>query len=151
VTPAVTAQTRANIARFCELHRIEQELLFSDEPLHNTDRSRVAAFDRNGLLLRHIGEHRDQWTIDGGQNHNKHGWRVQASYRSKTRPSLQVCVVPARGGEYDYMLLIDIDASNPFTDPIGHTGEVLHNKLLRKTTDPSIIASMLSRAIEKAT
>jgi hypothetical protein len=142
VTPAVTAQTRANITRFCEVHGIQHKLRFCDEAIHNTDRSRVVAFDRHGLLLRHIGDHRDQWTVDSGQNHNKHGWKVQASYRSKTRPSLQACVVPARGGEYDYMLLIDLDEANPFTDFPAHLWECLRN-MGPATTDPAKIAEML--------
>lgn len=142
MTPATTAQTRRNIARFCEIHGIPQDLEFSDESMHNQDRSRVAAFDQHGLLLRHIGDNRDKWTVDSGQNHNAHGWKVQASYRSKSRPSLQVCVVPARGGQYSEMLLIDLDEANPFIDFPEHLWECLRN-MGPRTTDPAKIAAML--------
>jgi len=153
--PSTTAQTRANILTALKWLgvNIEEPLQFSEEPEHNTDRSRVVIFDPHGLILRHIKGHPDQWTQDSGKNHNKWGWKVRVSYRSKTKPSLQMCRVDIRNGEYDYMLLTDLDEANPFCDFPDHCREVLWNMAPRlwlqapRTTDPIKIAEILARSI----
>ena len=145
MTPILTQQTRLNILTALDWLGVHHSIRFCGEPVHNTDRSRVVAFDPYGLILRHIQTHPNQWTTDSGQNHNKYGWKVRVSYRSKTRPSLQICVVPARGGQYTEMLLVDLDEANPFTDPLDHIAECLRN-MGPNTTDPAKIAAMLRAA-----
>jgi hypothetical protein len=145
--PLLTAQTRQNIVGMLEYLGIHHALMFSEDPLDNEDRSRVKAVDPNGLILlairSNIGPDDKQWSHDSGDMHNVHGIRVRASYRSRTTPSLQVCVIEAKGGDYDYCLEIDVDFHNPFEDFLGHAAEVLQNKLQRKTTDPARIAAMM--------
>ena len=145
----LTAQTRENILTFCEKRGIKQALKWSEDPLDNDDRSRVKAFDVDGLLMRHIQQNYQDWSKDGGAMHNVHGIQVRGSYRSRTTPSLQVCVIEAKGGQYSEVLEIDIDYYSPFENALGHTAEVLQNKLLRKTTDPLKIAKMLQKLENK--
>lgn len=146
MTPLLTAQTRANVLTFCASEGIKHGLIFSDDPLDNEDRSRVKALDPDGLLLGYIvANFPEDWSRDSGGLHNVHGIKVRASYRSRTTPSLQVCVIEARGGQYEYVLDIDLDEYSPFENFIGHSVEVLANKFSRKTTDPYKIARMLER------
>lgn len=147
---ADNSQTRENIRTFCAQRRIVHRLQFSDDLLDNLDRSRAFAVDPDGLLMRaitgNIGKKPGQWSKDGGQNHNANGKKVLASYRSRTSPSLQVCVVAARGGQYPEVLEIDLDEYSPFEDPLQHAGEVIHNAVWRKRTDPKKIAAMLAQS-----
>jgi hypothetical protein len=146
---ADNSQTRDNILTFCAKRRIMQRLQFSEDLLDNLDRSRAIAVDPDGLFLRHIKEHQGDWTEDSGDNHNGNGIDVRVSYRSRTSPSLQACVKAARGGQYDYILELDLDEHNPFDDLkdfIGHAAEMLQNTLQRKRTDPAKIAKMLAKA-----
>ncbi len=155
--PLLTAQTRLNILTAFKWIGIPSEgVLFSEEPEHNDDRSRVVIFDRHGLILRYIREHSNDWTEDSGQNHNAHGFKVRRSYRSKKNngtPSLQFCKVDSRGGEYDYWFIVDLDEANPYCNFPVHAWECLRNMAPQmyfqrvRTTDPFKIAAMLQRAI----
>lgn len=142
---ADNSKTRDNILTFCAIHRIVQRLQFSEDLLDNLDRSRAIAVDPDGLLLRHIKEHPKEWTKDNGQNHNGNGIIVRASYRSRTSPSLQVCVREAKGGQYQEVYEMDLDHHNPFENFAGHAVEVVHNAVTRRKTDPARIAAMLKK------
>lgn len=145
-TPEFTAATRANILTALKWLGISCAIIFSDDPPDNDDRSRVKALDPNGLLMLAIKSDEAGWSHDSGQNHNKHGIKVRASYRSRTTPSVQVCVIEARGGDYDYCLEIDIDKYSPFVSMPGHILE-LAETIGPLTTSPAQIAAMLEKAI----
>lgn len=140
--PITTAQTRSNILTALDWLGVTHKLDFSNDLLDNLDRSRVKAVDPHGLLLRHIHEHPAQWHHDSGANHSAHGYRVTDSWRSNTTPSVQVCKIQARGGEYEYCFEIDLDENSPFVNFPAHTWEVLRN-MGPRTTDPAKIAAML--------
>ena len=149
MTPLLTSQTRLNILTALDWLGVHHEIIFSDDPLDNQDRSRVKAFDPHGLILRRIKEHPAQWHRDSGSNHSAHGYRVTDSWRSNTTPSLQLCKVNAVGGEYDYFFEIDLDENSPFVNFPAHTWECLRN-MGPNTTDPAKIAAMLrvTRAVK---
>lgn len=149
--PLLTAQTRQNILTAMDWIGIPHtpELVFSNEPIHNNDRSRVVMFDPHGLIRRFIEEHPNEFTRDAGSNHNKFGWKVRSSNRStKNRgtPSLQFCRVDAVGGEYEYFYLTDLDEANPYCNFPKHAWECLSHMRPNATTDPAKIAAMLKAA-----
>ena len=144
ITRQDNSQTRENIRTFCAIHHIVHRLQFSEDLLDNLDRSRAIAVDPDGLLLRHIREHPARWTTDSGGNHNGNGIDVRVSYRSKTAPSLQVCVKEAKGGQYPEILEIDLNPFYGVKEFVNHAAGVLGNAVKRKKTDPAKIAAMLA-------
>lgn len=147
--PLLTAQTRLNILASLAWLEVKHDIRFSDHPNDNDDRSRVRCVDPDGLLLRHVKANPEQWDHDSGRNHDAHGWKVRGSWRSHTTPSVQVCQIDARGGQYPYILEIDIDEASPFVDLPKHTREVLWNMAPRmwlqrpRQTDPAKVAAIL--------
>jgi hypothetical protein len=147
IADAITGQTRRNILRLLDLLQVKHKIIFSEDALDNMDRSRVKALDPDGLLLGHIKANPDKWTggPGKGRNHDANGYQIRASYRSRTSPSLQVCVIEARGGQYDYVTELDLDEYSPDTAFLGHAAEVIRNKVTNGKTDPHKIARMLQK------
>jgi len=140
-----TAQTRINlIAALNHLGVNTSQAIFSEDDLDNQDRSRCTILDVNSRILSHCAAHSSVWSRDSGKNH---GPGIRGSYRSKTTPSVQICIQEARGGDFDYVLRCDIDYHSPFSGNAGefvkHTGEVLHNRLHGDTTNPFLVRAML--------
>lgn len=148
-----TAKTRQNAFRMFELLGIKHKLIPSEDLNDNLDRSRFFAVDPDGLLLRgikaNIGPNPGQWAQGSGANHNANGKRIRASYRSRTAPSVQVCVFEGRRGElfdqYYECYEIDLDEASPDEDPLGHAGEVIRNGLTGRKTDPNKVAKMITK------
>jgi len=159
VTEYPNALTRQNIIfmlgpRHLNIHHA---IIFSNDADHVKDRSRAFAFDPNGLLLRAIQSTPERWSggQGNGRNHNRNGYKIRGSWRSRTAPSMQVCRIDARGGDWEYFLEIDIDFENPDENPIGHAAEVIENKAKRLigkdgTTDPREIRKRLQESVVSA-
>jgi hypothetical protein len=141
--PATTVKTRENILRMLAILGINHDLVFSEDPLDNEDRSRVKAFDVNGLVLYQINKS-PHFTYGSGANHSLHGYKVDGTWRSTSTPSIQFCKIHARGGQYEYVFEIDIDKHSPDVNLPGHIVELAEN-IGSRTTNPSSISRMIDK------
>lgn len=96
---------------------------------------------------RDLQELAKRWNKGPGRNHSltKIGSTVK-SLREPAAPSMQIVIhkqLDAATGKYGRLLEIDFDEFNPWEDPIGHTREVLRNRVRKTKTDQSKIAAGL--------
>ena len=114
---------------------------------------RVNAIDGFGELRKHIAEHPEHWQHDAWDPLHKH---IAASYRERTRPSMQVCLHPIsqinpNHPPEQYYDELDVDFSPP-DSPLNflrHSAEVIHNEVTRHLTDEDKAARLLAERFAK--
>lgn len=146
IASTVEATTLRNVQRFLAHYGIPGVVLDPSRP--NTDPSRVFVIDTERRLLAHCFAHPTLWSRDSGKNHGK---GVRGSFRSRTTPSMQVCIHEVRATpeshDLEYFAEIDFDEYSPAVNFLGHAGEVAWHKISGRRTESGVISRGLDRLL----